>query len=258
VSAQQDGRWRLLTVPTAGQTRPQVVMESADRLYPNAWTPDGRSLVFQERREDTGWDLRIVDVDDSGTAAGPPRDLAASPFQETGATLSQDGRYLAYDSDELDAIAGVYVAPLADPAARARASELNVRWPRWRASHELFCWYPPKARPRPITSPEGVHRIQWAAARPAGRSEPVWPDPQKAHALVSRLSVATYASYDVRHLGARPALPDAREQRPARDERPWPSPWSCSTGVARRLLCPERPRNRTGRVRSAFATGAMI
>jgi eukaryotic-like serine/threonine-protein kinase len=197
VSAQQDGRWRLLTVPTAGQTRPQVVMESADRLYPNAWTPDGRSLVFQERREESGWDLRIVDVDDRGTAVGPPRDLAASPFQETGATLSQDGRYLAYDSDELDAIAGVYVAPLADPAARTRASELNVRWPRWRASHELFCWYPPRARPRPITSPEGVHRIQWAAARPAGRSEAVWPDPQKAHALVSRLSVATYASYDV-------------------------------------------------------------
>ena len=196
VSAQQDGRWRLLTVPTSGETRPHVVLESANRLYPNAWTPDGRSLVFQERRAATGWDLRIVDVDDAGAAMRPPRDLAATPFQETGATLSLDGRTLAYDSDELDAIFGVYVAPLADPAARTRASELNVRWPRWRANHELFCWYPPKSRPRPSTAPVGVHRVQWAA-QSSGRSGPVWPDPQKAHALVSRLSVAGYASYDV-------------------------------------------------------------
>jgi eukaryotic-like serine/threonine-protein kinase len=196
VSSQQDGRWRLLTVPTSGQTRPHVVLESANRLYPNAWTPDGRSLVFQERRAATGWDLRMVDVDDAGTAAGPPRDLAATPFQETGATLSLDGRTLAYDSDELDAIFGVYVAPLADPGARTRASELHVRWPRWRANHQLFCWYPPKSRPRPATTPVGVHRIQWTP-RSSGRSEPVWPDPQQAHALVSRLSVAGYASYDV-------------------------------------------------------------
>ena len=197
VSAQENGRWRLLTVPTSGQTRPQVVLESANRLYPNAWTPDGRSLLFQERRDETGWDLRIVDVDDAGAATRLPRDLAATPFQETGATLSLDGRYVAYDSDELDAIFGVYVAPLADPGARTRASELNVRWPRWRANHELFFWYPPKSRPRPSTTPEGVHRIKWAAARPSGRSEPVWADPQQAHALVSHLSVAGYASYDV-------------------------------------------------------------
>jgi Tol biopolymer transport system component len=197
VSAQQDGGWRLLTVPTSGPSRPQVLMESADRLYPNAWTPDGRSLVFQERRADTGWDLRIVDVDASGAASGPARDLLATPFQEAGATLSQDGRYLAYESDELDAITGVYVAPLADPAARTRASELSVRWPRWRAGHELFCWFPPRARPHTVIALGGVHRIQWAAGRPLGRSEPVWPDPQEAHALVSRLSVAAYASYDV-------------------------------------------------------------
>jgi eukaryotic-like serine/threonine-protein kinase len=197
VSAEKDGRWRLLTVPTSGSNRPQVVLESANRLYPNAWTPDGRALVFQERREETGWDLRVVDVQEGGAASGPARDLVATPFQETGATLSQDGRFVAYDSDELDAIAGVYVAPLADPGARARASELNVRWPRWRTGHELFCWYPPKARPRPTGTPEGVHRILWGAAGPAGRGGPVWPDLQQAHAIAARLSVATYASYDV-------------------------------------------------------------
>lgn len=193
VSAEKDRRWQLLTLPVAGEKRPRVVLESANRLYPNAWTPDGRSLVYQERHEDTGWDLRSVDAE----GGGPPRDLAATPFQETGATVSPDGRYVAYDSDELDAIAGVYVAPLADPGARVRASALNVRWPRWRAPHELYFWQPPKARPRPSGQPEGVHRIAWSAAGPAARSEPIWPDRTKAHELVSRLSVAAFASYDV-------------------------------------------------------------
>jgi Tol biopolymer transport system component len=198
VSASQDGRWRLLTLSAGGLTPPHAVLESANRLYPNAWTPDGRTLVFQERRADTGWDVRMVDVDEGGTAHGPVRDVAATPFEETGATLSQDGRYVAYDSDELDAIYGVYVAPLADPGARRRASELNVRWPRWRPNHELFCWHPPNARPSARSSPDGIHRIQWADdGRAPGRSEPVWADAQKAQALVPHLSVAGYASYDV-------------------------------------------------------------
>jgi serine/threonine-protein kinase len=159
VAAQADGRWRLLNLPLAGASTPAVVYESVNRVYPNAWTPDARSLVFQEQRADTGWDVRLLEVGPDGRATGAVRDLASTPFNETYATVSPDGRYFAYDCDELDQVFGIYIAPLSDPAARVRGTDTNSRWPHWGRDGELYCWSPPGARPGRSKVPEGLHRI---------------------------------------------------------------------------------------------------
>ena len=200
VAAEANGRWRLLNLPLGGATTPIVVYESDNRLYPNAWTPDARGIVFQEQRSGTGWDVRLLEIGPDGRATGTVRDLANTPFNETYAMVSPDGRYFAYDCDELDDIFGIYIAPLADPGARVRGTDERSRWPHWGRDGELYCWFPPGARPGRSKVPEGLHRIRrrpdapgWA---PAG-SEPLWAPPLDGFSLVRRLSVAAYSPFDV-------------------------------------------------------------
>jgi serine/threonine-protein kinase len=200
VAARDGGRWRLLNLELGGAGTPTVVHESENRLYPNAWTPDARALVFQERRPETGWDVRLVEVGRDGRGSGRVRDLASTPFNETYASVSPDGRHVAYDCDELDQIFGIYVAPLAEPGARVRGADTNARWPRWGRDGQLFCWFPPGARPGRSKVPEGLHRIprrEGASGWAPAASEPLWTAPTDAFALVRRLTVAAYAPFDV-------------------------------------------------------------
>ena len=83
--------WALVTVRRDGNGAPTSLLETTHRAYPNAWSPDGRTLVYQERRPETGWDLMAVDVGPTGVPS-PPRALVATPFQEENASVSKDGR----------------------------------------------------------------------------------------------------------------------------------------------------------------------
>ena len=73
VGARKDGKWRLLTIPADGTGEPAVLLESQNRLYPNAWSPDGRHLLFQEIGAKTGWDLHSLEVDATGRPVGTPK-----------------------------------------------------------------------------------------------------------------------------------------------------------------------------------------
>jgi hypothetical protein len=200
VAAESGGRWRLLNLPLGGVTTPVLMYESENRLYPNAWTPDARGLVFQEQRSGTGWDVRLLEIGPDGRATGTVRDLANTPFNETYAMVSPDGRYFAYDCDELDQIFGFYVAPLDDPGARVRGADNNSHWPHWGRDGVLYSWSPPGARPGRRKVPEGMHRITrrpgtsgWIPAA----TEPLWGPPVDGFALARRLSVAAYSPFDV-------------------------------------------------------------
>ena len=48
VGAEKSGRWRLLTIPANGTGEPIVLHEDSHRMYPSAWTSDGRHLIFQQ------------------------------------------------------------------------------------------------------------------------------------------------------------------------------------------------------------------
>jgi Tol biopolymer transport system component len=62
----------------------------------NTLTPDGRSLVFTSYGGDTNEDLWIVDLD----GKHEPRPLLKTKANELDATISPDGRWMAYRSDE--------------------------------------------------------------------------------------------------------------------------------------------------------------
>ncbi len=196
VSVDEGDRWKIVTLQTRGGPA-ATVSEGPERVYPNSWSPDGRSLVFQERRAATGWDLRVLDVGADGRPLGAARDLAATPFHEVNASVSADGRLVAYDSDEPDNVFAVYVAPLHDPAARVRAASMVARWPRWGPGGQLYCWFPIGARPGESKVPEGVHRIDWSAGGAPPRAVALWGGLPGASSLLRRLAVAPYANYDL-------------------------------------------------------------
>ena len=140
VGAEKAGAWRLLTMPADGEGEPTLVHEDAYRMYPNAWSPDGRYLLFQQRRQDTGWDLYILEVDASGRAVGDPRAFGATPFHESNAVLSPDGKWVAYESDEVDGVVQVYARSFPDGSDKVRASTSGARWPAWDSRGNLHYW----------------------------------------------------------------------------------------------------------------------
>lgn len=60
-----------------------------------AWSPDGRYLVFQKAEAATGWDLWVLPLD----GKREPIPYLQSRFNEYAATISPDGRWLAYTTD---------------------------------------------------------------------------------------------------------------------------------------------------------------
>jgi serine/threonine-protein kinase len=140
VGAKKDGRWQLLDVALDGSGQTKLLYESAQRLYPCAWLPDGRRLIFQEHTAATGWDLWALELDVSGQASSTPRPIAVTPFQEANAAISPDGRWLAYESDELDGIVEVYVRSFPEGTGKVRLSVGGARWPRWSRSGGAVFW----------------------------------------------------------------------------------------------------------------------
>jgi serine/threonine-protein kinase len=191
VGVRRAGGWALVTVRRDGSGAPTALLETTHRAYPNAWSPDGRTLVYQERRPETGWDLMALDVGSKGT--GTPRALVATPFQEENASLSKDGRFLAYESDELDSVFEVYVRPAQGGGTPVRASTRGARWPRFGSSGRLYYWY---------SSRGGLKRIDYRADGDrfvVERTQSVWPGSEDEVTELARrvLVLGTYAGYDV-------------------------------------------------------------
>ena len=85
----------LLSADGSGAPR-LLPTSSAQFKSPVSWSPDGRTLVVDQISAGTGNDLVVVDAIRGGT----PRPLAVDPGAQNSATISPDGHWVAYDSDE--------------------------------------------------------------------------------------------------------------------------------------------------------------
>jgi len=93
------------------------------------WTPDGREIIFARQNKDTGWDLYAAAVGGDHR----PRPLVVMPFNQNGARLSPDGKWLAYVSDE-SGQPEIFVQAMNDPDTRAQVSSEGGTAPRWAGS----------------------------------------------------------------------------------------------------------------------------
>jgi len=103
--------------------------------FPQAFTPDGKTVVFSVFTEGANVDLGLLSLDGERTSTT----LLDTPFNERNAALSPDGRWIAYESNESGRYE-VYVRPFPEVnAGRWQISNDGGRWPVWSPNgDELF------------------------------------------------------------------------------------------------------------------------
>jgi len=208
VGARTGARWALLALPAAGGER-VVLYESANRVYPTSFAPDGRTLVFQEQRPGQGWDLRALPLDDRLRPASAVRDLAAGPANETNGVVSPDGRFLAFETDELDAVVQVYVSRLPGGDGKIQLTRDGGRFPRWWSPTEVLYLRTPEWEPRRVPLREKGDLVL------AADEVPFWTDESAAARARTSLFIPNYLGFDLDARRRRllvfeePALPEA-------------------------------------------------
>jgi serine/threonine-protein kinase len=121
--------------PADGSGETAVLVSGAGGARaPHAFSPDGRQLVFGRWSDKNLLDLWIVDVD----PPGEPRPLVATPQEEFAATISPDGRWIAYSASGSGNFE-VFVQPFPAGTGKWQISAASGLEPRWSADgRELF------------------------------------------------------------------------------------------------------------------------
>src|SRR5205814_6650233 len=92
LSSNRDGDWDLYTISANGGDL-QRLLKRPLAQHVEAVAPDG-TVVFLERNPNTGSDLLKLSPE------GQVTPLLTTPYNETSASVSPDGRFMAYVSDE--------------------------------------------------------------------------------------------------------------------------------------------------------------
>jgi dipeptidyl aminopeptidase/acylaminoacyl peptidase len=131
VSSNKSGDWDLYTVGTGGSVELQPLLKKPFAQFAEAVAPDG-SVVYMEDHPVTGQDLWTLSPD------GHTSPLVVTPFNENEASVSPDGRFVAYISDE-SGRNEVYAIPASGKGQRVAISLEGGTGPVWsRDGRELF------------------------------------------------------------------------------------------------------------------------
>jgi serine/threonine protein kinase/Tol biopolymer transport system component len=108
---------------------------------PTSWPSDGRSIVFNAWDERTGEDIWMLPL----TGDRTPVSLIQTEFAEGQASVSPDGRWIAYVSNETGR-REIYVRPFPSGESRWQVSVDGGFEPQWRRDgHELFFLAPDRS-----------------------------------------------------------------------------------------------------------------
>jgi serine/threonine-protein kinase len=117
-----------------GSGAEEVLWSGPEHAHVTAFSPDGRSLFFEKQTLDMNTDIWLLPVGEPGAE----RLVLGSTFNEIGARLSPDGRWMAYVSDENGATQ-VYVQPYPALDSRFPISPAGGSEPVWsRDGTQLF------------------------------------------------------------------------------------------------------------------------
>jgi eukaryotic-like serine/threonine-protein kinase len=119
------GRLRLVRRAAEPNATDEEITPRLRQQRGDTWTPDGRTLIYEQYEDDGQWDLWAV-----SPGIHAPRPLVASRFNETNARVSPDGRWLAYVSDE-NSRWEVYVRALTGDGPRLQVSvdgAMGIAW----------------------------------------------------------------------------------------------------------------------------------
>jgi eukaryotic-like serine/threonine-protein kinase len=131
----------LFVKDAAGTGEAEVLLEGAEDKFVTDWTRDGAYVVFASRGAETGWDLWALPM----KGDRKPFPLRKTKFSELNATVSPDGRFLAYQSNESGRVE-VYVQEFPEAKSKWQVSPDGGREPFWRADGRELFYRAPNAR----------------------------------------------------------------------------------------------------------------
>ena len=115
----------------------KLLADVSEWEVPTGFSPDGRFLLVQKRKEDRD-DLFVLPLEGDRTL----RPVVTTPALETMGQFSPNGRYIAYVSDE-SGREEIYVTPFPGPGRTWQVSQNGGTEPRWRGDgKELFFFAP--------------------------------------------------------------------------------------------------------------------
>jgi Tol biopolymer transport system component len=114
--------------------RDSLPSSSTSFCGPVDWSADGTRLLARSNSAEGLWDIVVY----TAPFHVAPRPFAATPFIERWASISPDGRWIAYESNETGRFE-VFVRPADGGAGRWQVSVSGGRYPLWRRDgKELF------------------------------------------------------------------------------------------------------------------------
>jgi serine/threonine protein kinase/Tol biopolymer transport system component len=123
----------------AGET--QRLLDSKNLLVPYSFFPDGLRLAYFELNPESGWDIWTLPLDLSDLdrpKPGKKHIFLRTASNELNPAVSPDGRWIAYQSDELGRYE-VYVGPVDGQGGKRQISTGGGQLPVWsRNGRELF------------------------------------------------------------------------------------------------------------------------
>ena len=131
-SSDREAPSNLFWQPADGSGPAERLTMSAKAPVAQAWSPDGKTLLFKDGQ--STFDIWMLQLDGDRK----PRPLFHGPFNETQPRISPNGRWLAYVSDE-SGREEVYVVPFPGSGGRWPISTDGGSRPLWaRNGRELF------------------------------------------------------------------------------------------------------------------------
>jgi eukaryotic-like serine/threonine-protein kinase len=134
-NSDRDGVFDLYQKPTSGAEDETVLLRSREDKVPTSWSRDGRFVLYDEANSQTKSDIWVLPL----TGDKKPFTFVRTEFNEQNGSLSPDGRFVAYQSDE-SGRNEIYVRTFS-PDALASGAATGGKWqistgggaePRWR------------------------------------------------------------------------------------------------------------------------------
>ncbi len=124
----------LFRKPSAGTGQEELVLHGGVNALPEDWSRDGKFLVYSQTDQKTATDIWLLPMD----GASKPIPYLRTPYDEGGARLSPDGKWMVYRSNE-SGQNQVYIQAMPVSGAKWQISTTGGTNPSWRSDgKELF------------------------------------------------------------------------------------------------------------------------
>ncbi len=133
-SSNRDGSFQIYQKLASGVGQEELLLKSAIPSLPTSWSADGKFILYTGVDPKTGFDVWVLPL----AGDRKPFPFLQTPFNESSASFSPDGRWVAYQSDD-QGLFEVYVQTFPASGSKWQVSTNSGAFPIWRSDgKELF------------------------------------------------------------------------------------------------------------------------